>query len=87
MINESLICSVYIIILISFDTNQSKNFLIYTNLCINFITATWAMNVAYSLIITFIKIYDKIRGCIAGRTKVGIVTKVTEIKDDNIKGI
>ena len=54
--------------------------MIYTNLCINIITASWALNIAFSVIITFKKIYAKIKDYIGKRVKVTQVTKITEIK-------
>ena len=86
-INESLICTVYLIILISFDKTQEKSSLVYTNLCINIITATWANNIAFSLIIIFMKIFDQIKGFIEKRVKATQVTNFTEVKVANDKEI
>ena len=67
-------------VFISLDKRQSKNYLFYTNLCINLVTVSWVMNIAFSLLITFKKIYDKIKSYIEGRKQVTPVTKMTEVK-------
>ena len=87
IINDSLVCAVYLIVLVSFDDTQAKKSLKYTNLCINLITASWAINILLSLLITFLKIYDKIKSCIAKRVKVTQATKITEVKTVNDKKI
>ena len=67
-------------ILISFDKNKQSSSLTYTNLCINLITASWGLNIVFSLVIAFMEIYIKVKEYLSKKVKVADVTKITEIK-------
>ena len=59
--------------------------MIYTNICINLVTISWILNIAFSLLKTFMNIYDKIKAYVAKRVKVDQITKITEVKVVNDK--
>ena len=80
LINELIICGVYIITIISILKKDDGNSLDYTNICINLITVSWAINIAFSLSKFLMKIYEKIKGYLTRKSQIAPVTKMTEVK-------